>query len=82
MISRAEVDKLLSLRAAGPSVLSLYLWVPLDPAALRALPTRAGELFALAARDDPGTPGVIRVPDEDRRTRPGPHDPGLRRSPH
>ena len=68
MISRAEVDKLLSLRAAGPSVLSLYLWVPLDPAALRALPARADELYALAARDDPGAPGVIRVRDEDRRT--------------
>jgi len=67
MISRAEVDKLLSVRADGPSVLSLYLWVPLDPAALRGLPARAGELFALAARDGPGSPGVIRVPAEERR---------------
>ena len=67
MISRAEVDKLLSVCADGPTVLSLYLWVPLDPAALRGLPARAGELFALAARDGPGTPGVIRVQAEDRR---------------
>jgi hypothetical protein len=67
MISRAEVDKLLGVRAAGPWVLSLYLWVPLDPAGLRGLPARADELFALAARDAPGTPGVIRVRDEDRR---------------
>jgi hypothetical protein len=68
MISRTEVDKLLSVRAAGPSVLSLYLWVPVDPAALRGLPARAGELFTLAARDAPGTQGVIRVREEDRRT--------------
>ena len=68
MISRADVDKLLSVRAAGPSVLSLYLWVPVDPAAWRGLPARAGELFTLAARDGPGTRGVVRVPDEDRRT--------------
>jgi len=67
MISRAEVDKLLSVRADGPSVLSLYLWVPLDPAALRGLPARAGELFVLAARDGPGLPGMVRVQAEDRR---------------
>jgi len=66
MISRAEVDKLLSVRAAAPSVLSLYLQVPLDPAELRGLPARAGELFALAARDGPGTPGVVRVAGADR----------------
>ena len=64
MISRAEVDKLLSVRAAGPSLLSLYLWVPLDPAGLRGLPARAGELFDLAARDGPGTPGIgVRAAD-------------------
>jgi peptide subunit release factor 1 (eRF1) len=68
MISRAEVDKLLSVRAAGPSVLSLYLWVPLDPAGLRGLPARAGELFALAARDGPGTAGVVQLSAADGRT--------------
>jgi hypothetical protein len=67
MISRADVDKLLSVRADGPSVLSLYLCVSLDPAALRGLPARAGELFALAARNGPGLPGTVRVQAEDRR---------------
>ena len=67
MISRAEVDKLLSVRAGGPAVLSLYLWVPVDPAALRGLPARAGELFALAAREGPGLPGPVRVQAGDRR---------------
>ncbi len=61
MISRAEVDKLLELRASGPSLLSLYLWVPLDPAELRGLPAHAEELFALAARDVPGIPAAVRV---------------------
>lgn len=67
MISRADVDKLLSVRAAGPSVLSLYLRVPLDPGELRGLPARAGEMFALAARGGAGTPGVVRVRAADRR---------------
>ena len=68
MITRADVDKLLNMRAAGPSVLSLYLRVPLDPAELRGLPARADELFALAARDGSDAPDVIRVLDGDRRT--------------
>ncbi len=68
MISRAEVDKLLSLCATGPSVLSLYLWVPLDPAELRGLPARADEQFALAAREGPGIRDMVRVADADRRT--------------
>ena len=55
MISRAEVAKLLEVQTAGPSLLSLYLWVPLDPAELRGLPAHAGELFALAARDGPAS---------------------------
>lgn len=67
MISRADVDKLLSVRAAGPSVLSLYLRVPLDPGELRGLPARAGDMFALAARGGAGTPGVLRVGAVDRR---------------
>ena len=61
MISRAEVDKLLKLRAAGPSLLSLYVQVPLDPAELRGLPAHVGELFALAARDVPGIAPGVRV---------------------
>ena len=61
MIGRAEVDKLLKLRAAGPSLLSLYVQVPLDPAELRGLAAHVGELFALAARDGPGIPAAVRV---------------------
>jgi peptide chain release factor subunit 1 len=67
MICHEEVNKLLSVQADGPSVLSLYLWVPLDPAALRGLPARAGELFALAARGGPGLPGLVQVRAGERR---------------
>jgi len=67
MISRAEVDKLLDVRAAGPSLLSLYVQVPLDPAELRGLPAHADELFALAARDAPGIPAAVRVGAGDAR---------------
>ncbi len=66
MISQPDVAKLLSVRAAEPSVLSLYQWVPLDPAEWRGLPARADELLALAARGRPDDPGAIRVRDEDR----------------
>jgi len=68
MISRAEVEKLLQVRAAGPSLLSLYVQVPLDPAELRGLPAHAGELFALAARDGPGVRAAVRVGAADART--------------
>ncbi len=67
MISRSDVGKLLTVRAGGPSVVSLYLWVPLDPAGLRGLPARAGELLALAVGDSPGASGVVRVPAAGRR---------------
>ena len=67
MISRADVDKLLDVRAAGPSLLSLYVQVPRDPAELRGLPAHAGELFALAARDGPGVPAAVRVRAADAR---------------
>jgi hypothetical protein len=67
MISRAEIDKLLDVRAAGPSLLSLYMQVPLDPAGLRGVPAHAGELFALAARDGPGVPAAVRVGAADAR---------------
>jgi Bacterial archaeo-eukaryotic release factor family 10 len=45
MITRGDVDKLLSVGAAGPSLLSVYLRVPRDPAQLRELPVRADELL-------------------------------------
>jgi hypothetical protein len=67
MISRAEVDKLLEVRAAGPTLLSLYVQVPADPAGLRGLPAHVGELFALAARDGPGVPAAVRVRAADAR---------------
>lgn len=66
MISRADVEKLRGLHAAEPDVLSLYLQVPLDPAGLRALPARAGDLIAAARADcqDPMSTGL--VSDADR----------------
>ena len=47
MISHAEVEKLLSIHAVDRPVLSVYLQVPVDPAALRGLPARVSELLAL-----------------------------------
>jgi Bacterial archaeo-eukaryotic release factor family 10 len=67
MISRTDVDKLLEVRAAGPSLLSLYVQVPVDPAGLRGLPVHAGELFALAAREGPGVQAAVRVGAADAR---------------
>jgi hypothetical protein len=67
MISRAEVDKLLDVQVAEPSLLSLYVQVPLDPAELRGLPAHVGELFALAARDGPSVPAAVRVGAADAR---------------
>ena len=49
MFSNANVEKLRSVCAAKPVVLSLYLPVPLDPAGLRGLAAEAGELMAEAA---------------------------------
>jgi hypothetical protein len=49
MITRADVDKLLSASAAGPSLLSVYLQVPRDPAGLRELPARADALLGKPA---------------------------------
>ncbi len=57
MMNRAEVDKLLLIRAAEPSVLSLFLPVPLDPNELRSLPAKADGLLAAAARTDRASEG-------------------------
>jgi Bacterial archaeo-eukaryotic release factor family 10 len=46
MISYADVEKLRGMRAHGSAVLSLYLPVPLDPAGVRGLAARAGDLMA------------------------------------
>lgn len=48
MITESDVKKLRSVRAAGPSVLSLYMWVPVDLPALASLPARADELLGVA----------------------------------
>jgi hypothetical protein len=49
MFSYSDVEKLRSVCATKPVVLSLYLPVPLDPAGLRGLAAEAGELMAGAA---------------------------------
>jgi hypothetical protein len=49
MFSYADVEKLRSVCATEPVVLSLYLPVPLVPAGLRGLAAQAGELMAGAA---------------------------------
>ena len=61
MISRADVEKLRSVRAPEPTVLSLYLQVPLDPAGIRGLAAEAADLMGdVSARgpDDVSTAGV------------------------
>lgn len=45
MLTQADVDKLSTIRAASPTVLSLYLAVPEDPGQLRELPAHAGHLM-------------------------------------
>jgi hypothetical protein len=49
MISEADVQKLRAVHASGPSVLSLYMWVPVDVSALPRLPARADQLLEVAA---------------------------------
>lgn len=49
MISEADVQKLRAVHASGPSVLSLYMWVPVDVSALAGLPARADGLLDMAA---------------------------------
>jgi hypothetical protein len=51
VITLAEAGKLGAVRTASPGVLSLYLAVPVDPAELRGLPTRADDLIAAADAD-------------------------------
>jgi hypothetical protein len=65
MISWAEAGKLGGVHAPEPAVLSLYLTVPLDPAELRGLPARAGELIATAA-GGPAGGGSGQLRDSDR----------------
>ena len=60
MFSYANVEKLRSVCAAKPVVLSLYLPVPLDPAGLRGLAAEAGELMT-------GAVGPVGPADGSRR---------------
>ncbi len=65
MITRTEADKLRTMRAATPAVLSVYLNVPVDLAQHRGLPTRARELIKAAA-SAPGSAGTeIRETDAE-----------------
>ena len=66
MITHAETESLLRLRAADPSVLSLYLQVPLGPPALRDLPARADGLLAAARSAAAEGRDVARARDESR----------------
>lgn len=65
MISWAEAEKLARMHAAEPAVLSLYLTVPVDPAELRGLPARVGDLMAAPA-GGPAGEECGRLRDEDR----------------
>lgn len=67
MITEGDVQKLRAMRAAGRSVLSLYVWVPVDLPALAELPARADELLAVAAEGMDGE-RAIRERSDDRRT--------------
>jgi hypothetical protein len=66
MISCADVEKLRSTRAHRPTVLSLYLPVPLDPAGLRGLAAEAGDLMAGAGASNTGGASTAGVGDADR----------------
>ena len=65
MITLAEVEKLGRVHTVEPTVLSVYLNVPLSPAELPGLSDRVGELVAAAARTA-GRSGRLR--EEDRRS--------------
>lgn len=66
MITASDVAKLRTVHASGPSVLSLYLWVPVDPPSARALLVRADGLLTTALH---GTPEAVRPRscDEERK---------------
>ena len=66
MISHAEVEKLLSIQAVVGPMLSAYLEVPVDPAALRGLPARVSELLALGGGGT-DSPATVRARDEQER---------------
>ncbi len=63
MITYADVERLLDVRAAERSVLSLYLRVSSDPAHLRELPARAHGMITLAAGNRDGRQGAESAAD-------------------
>jgi peptide chain release factor subunit 1 len=63
VITRAEADELRNMTAPAPSVLSVYLQVPVDLAEHRGLPTRARELIKSAASRQPDGGADVRVVD-------------------
>jgi Bacterial archaeo-eukaryotic release factor family 10 len=67
MITQAEVEKLLGVRSADPTVLSLFVSVPQHPPALRGLPARADDLLSAARSAAAEDRGVAQARDEDRR---------------
>jgi hypothetical protein len=67
MVTHAEVEKLLGVRSADPSVLSLYVSVPQHPPALRGLPARADDLLSAARSAAAEDRSVAQARDEDRR---------------
>jgi peptide chain release factor subunit 1 len=67
MISEADVQKLRAIHAHGPSVLSLYVWVPVDLPALRETPARADELLTVAAAGMDGQ-RTVRERQQERQT--------------
>jgi Bacterial archaeo-eukaryotic release factor family 10 len=66
MISHADVEKLRSIRAPEPAVLSLYLPVPLDPAGLPGLAAQAEDLMASAGAGHPDGAGIANAGAADR----------------
>lgn len=72
MATYKDAENLLTMSAAAPTVLSLYLPVPLDPAGLRGLTARSSDLMdqaRAAAPDGDGSPGGAResrVSEADR----------------
>jgi hypothetical protein len=67
MITQADIGRLLDVRAAEPTVLSLYLRVPDDPPALRDLPARAQQLLARAGHGGTDDQDIREAQGESRR---------------
>jgi hypothetical protein len=67
MFAHAEVEKLLGVRSADSTVLSLYVSVPRHPPALRGLPARADGLVYAARSAAAEDRDVAPARDEDRR---------------